>query len=52
MQIRHLLKTLCRENIEHEFKIFLKLENADFLENKISIERAYEILGQTAIKYY
>lgn len=42
------LKTLCRENIEHEFKISLKLENADFLENKISIERAYEILGPNA----
>lgn len=34
--------------IEKEFKISIKQSNADFLENKISLERAKEILGETA----
>ena len=39
------IKTCCNKNVEHEFKISVKQENADFLENKISLERANEILG-------
>ena len=31
-----------------EYKISLKMDNADFLENKIRLERAKEILGQDA----
>lgn len=33
---------------EKEFKISVKQDNADFLENKISLERAIEILGEEA----
>lgn len=39
------VKTICSKSIEHEFKISVKQDNADFLENKISLERAKEILG-------
>ena len=39
------VKTICSNNIEHEFKISVKQENADFLKNKISLERANQILG-------
>lgn len=33
---------------EKEFKISIKLDNAEFLENKISLKRAVEILGDDA----
>lgn len=33
---------------QKEFKISVKQNNADFLENKISLDRAIEILGSDA----
>ena len=36
--------------VHKEFKISIKLDNAEFLENKISLERATEILGDDAQK--
>lgn len=37
---------LCKGNgVEKEFKISIKQDNADFLENKISYERATELFG-------
>lgn len=35
-------------NTKKEFKISLKMKNADFLENKIKLERAKEIFGSNA----
>jgi len=37
-------------NVKREFKISIKQSDADFLENKISLERAIEILGADAQK--
>lgn len=39
---------ISEKNIEKEFKISFKQGNADFLENKIKLERANEILGSNA----
>lgn len=36
------------KGIQHEFKISVKQDDADFLENKISLDRAIEILGGEA----
>lgn len=38
------------KNNKKEFKISLKMKNADFLENKIKLERAKEIFGANAQK--
>lgn len=42
------VRVLDETNNEKEFKISIKKKNADFLENKIRLERAIEILGDEA----
>ena len=42
------LKTKYSNNETFEFKISLKLDNAEFIENKTSLERAKQILGPNA----
>lgn len=41
----YVLAHQSEKNIKKEFKISIKKSNADFLENKISKERAYELFG-------
>ena len=42
------VSTIDQNGIENEFKISIKQTNADFLENKINIERAIQIFGKNA----
>lgn len=43
------IKGIAADNEEIEIKISVKQLNADFLENKITLERAYQILGNDAV---
>ncbi|MDE6263773.1 MAG: hypothetical protein K2M11_01380 [Paramuribaculum sp.] len=43
------IKGIAADNEEIEIKISVKQSNADFLENKISLERAFQILGNDAV---
>ena len=46
----YILAKSIKQNINKEFKISFKQKNYDFLENKISYERAEQILGSNASK--
>ena len=42
------LQTVSEKKNTHEFKISIKLENYEFIENKITLERAKQIFGDDA----
>ena len=42
------IQTVTPNKKKHEFKISIKQDNADFLENKITSERALQIFGPNA----
>ena len=42
------IKGIASDGEVRELKISVKQKNADFLENKMSVDRAYEILGKDA----
>jgi len=42
------VSVIDNNGIENEFKISIKQTNADFLENKVNIERAIQIFGENA----
>jgi len=44
------IKTIDKSGVEHEIKLSIKQLNADFLENKMSAERATQIFGYDAKK--
>lgn len=46
----YVLAVQAKKNIKKEFKISIKKSNADFLENKISNERAIELFGSDSDK--
>ena len=44
----YILAECRKQNVNREFKVSFKQKNYDFLENKISLERALQILGPKA----